>query len=132
MQQLLPVHRFASDPAAYCFKTCSWFCATAMLKLTVNVRAASDPEWSEFVAGVGRGSPALFPDRCIVTNVDCLIAAVWPDGNFMVDDLRSILTMTRADAASINQRVIDMFPGLPDYAMSLDTALVRVVARVIL
>jgi hypothetical protein len=127
MQQLLPVHRFARDPAAYCFKTCAWFCATLSLKLTVNVRAALDPEWSEFVAGVGKGLPALFPDTCIVTDVDRLIAAVWPDGNFLVDDLRSILTMTRNDAASINQRVLDMIPGLPDYALSLDAALVSVV-----
>ena len=132
MQQLLPVHRFASDPAAYCFKTCAWFCATVKLNLTLNVRAASDPVWSEFVSSVGKGSPALFPDGCMVSDVDCLIASVWPDGNFMVDDLRSILTMTRNDAATINQRVIDMFPGLPDYALSLDTALVRVEDRVII
>jgi hypothetical protein len=82
MQQLLPVYRFASDPAAYCFKTCAWFCATVKLNLTLNVRAASDPVWSEFVSGVGKGSPALFPDGCMVTDVDCLIVSVWPDGNF--------------------------------------------------
>jgi hypothetical protein len=130
MQQLLPVHRFANDPAAYCFKTCAWFCATVTLKLTINVRAAFDPVWTEFIAGVGKGLPALFPDGCMVKDVDCLIASVWPNGNFMVNDLRSILTMTRDDAASINQRVINMFPGLPDYAMSLDSALVRVGAHV--
>jgi hypothetical protein len=38
MQQLLPVHRFARDPAAYCIKTCAWFCSTVPLQLTVNVR----------------------------------------------------------------------------------------------
>jgi hypothetical protein len=38
MQQLLPVHRFARDPAAYCIKTCAWFSSTVPLQLTVNVR----------------------------------------------------------------------------------------------
>jgi hypothetical protein len=35
---LLPVHRFARDPAAYCIKTCAWFSSTVPLQLTVNVR----------------------------------------------------------------------------------------------
>jgi hypothetical protein len=94
------------------------------LFLKVNVRAASDPVWSAFVAGVGRGLPALFPDSCMVADENALIAAVWPDGNFLVDGLRSILTMTRNDAATINNRVVELFPGLTDYALSLDTALV--------
>ena len=124
MQQLLPVHRFARDPAAYCFKTCGWFCTTVPLHLTVNVRAAADHEWSEFVARVGKGSPALFPASCMVPDEDALIDAVWPDGNFMVQDQRSILTMTRDASASINQRVLGKFPGLPDFALSLDVAMV--------
>jgi hypothetical protein len=124
MQQLLPVHRFAPDPAAYCFKTCAWFCTTVPLNLTVNVRAVADPVWSVFVAGVGKGLPALFPASCMVPDVEALIATIWPDGNFMVADQRSILTMTRDDAASINGRIMDKFPGLHDYALSLDAALV--------
>jgi ATP-dependent DNA helicase PIF1 len=38
MQQLLPVHRFARDPAAYCFKTCAWYGFTVSLQLALNVR----------------------------------------------------------------------------------------------
>ena len=38
MQQLLPVHRFARDPAAYCFKTCAWYGCNHPLQLTQNVR----------------------------------------------------------------------------------------------
>jgi hypothetical protein len=38
MQQLLPVHRFSRDPAAYCFKTCGWYGCTVALQLTLNVR----------------------------------------------------------------------------------------------
>jgi hypothetical protein len=98
--------------------------------LKVNVRAAADPVWSEFVAGVGRGSPARFPDSCMVADENALIAAVWPNGNFLVNGLRSILTMTRKDATTINNQVIEMFPGLSDYALSLDAALVSGCARI--
>lgn len=100
MQQLLPVHRFCSDPSAYCFKTCEWFCSTLPLLLSVNVRAANDPVWSTFVASVGKGTPAIFPTSCLVDDVNALIAAVWPEG-FFVNDNRSILTMTRKDAVEI-------------------------------
>jgi hypothetical protein len=124
MQQLLPVHRFSTDPAAYCFKTCSWFGLTQPLKLTVNVRSAHDDMWAHFVASVGKGSPAVFPASCVVANVDSLIETMWPGRDFIVPDNRGILTMTREDAASINNRVIEMFVGEPDYALSLDTALV--------
>jgi hypothetical protein len=44
MQQLLPVHRFAKDPAAYCIKMCPWWHQTVTLPLSQNVRAISDPE----------------------------------------------------------------------------------------
>jgi len=123
MQQLLPVHRFAKDPAAYCFKTCAWFPLTKPLSLTVNVRAVADPMWAAFVASVGQGSPAVFPSECIVADVDALIAAVWPSG-FKVDTNCCILTMTRDDASMINQRITNAFVGDPDPALSLDTALV--------
>ncbi len=38
MQQLLPVHRFARDPAAYCLKTCAWYGCTVPLQLILNIR----------------------------------------------------------------------------------------------
>ena len=124
MQQLLPVHRFAKDPAAYCFKTCCWYPLTKPLSLTVNVRAIADPTWAAFVDSVGKGSPATFPPECIVADVDALIAKVWPNGNFQVNTNRCILTMTREDAKVINQRIISQYIGDPDPALSLDTALV--------
>lgn len=128
MQQLLPVHRFAKDPAAYCIKMCTWFAQREHLALIHNVRAAEDPDWAAFVAGIGRGLHAVFPASCNVPDLDALLAAVWPGGNFRVSDVRSILTMTREDAYNINKVIIDKFPGVPDYALSLDAALVSAVA----
>jgi len=125
MQQLLPVHRFARDPAAYCIKACSWFSDRESMALGQNVRAADDPVWAAFVAGIGRGLPAVFPTQCMVADVDALLTAVWPGRNFRVSDVRSILTMTRDDAQNINKIILDQFPGVPDYALSLDAALVR-------
>ena len=104
--------------------TCSWFDQHVSLSLVRNIRAAEDPVWAAFVASVGRGAPAVFPSHCVVDNVDALISAVWPGGNFRVSDNRSILTMTRDDAATINKLIIERFPGVPDCALSLDTALV--------
>ena len=128
MQQLLPVHRFAKDPAAYCVKTCTWFSASVPLMLSHNIRAHTDPEWAAFVAGVGQGSSVIFPRQCVVQDVDALILAVWPNGNFRVGDNRSILTMTREDAHRINQRIIQQFQGVADVSLSLDSALVRAAA----
>jgi hypothetical protein len=126
MQQLLPVHRFARDPAAYCIKACSWYRSTISLNMKVNVRACNDTMWADFVAGVGKGLPAVFPTSCMVPDVDSLIDAVWPGRHFMVQDNRSVLTMTREDAQTINNRIIDMFVGDPDCALSLDAPLVSV------
>ena len=60
MQQLLPVHRFAKDPAAYCIKMCTWYPQREPLALIHNVRAAEDPDWAAFVAGIGRGLHPVF------------------------------------------------------------------------
>ena len=123
MQQLLPVHRFAKDPAAFCVKSCSWWSRTVDLQLTYNVRASTDPVWAAFVSSVGRGLPALFPESCIVADVDALIEAMWPEEDFLGSSLNSILTMTRADAAAINARIASQCPGVTEYAYSLDSAL---------
>jgi hypothetical protein len=94
--------------------------------MKVNVRACNDTMWADFVAGVGKGLPAVFPTSCMVPDVDSLIDAVWPGRHFMVQDNRSVLTMTREDAQTINNRIIDMFVGDPDCALSLDAPLVSV------
>jgi hypothetical protein len=123
MQQLLPVHRFSRDPAAYCVKTCDWFNAAVPLQLTLNVRAATDPAWAAFVALIGLGSDVIFPAACCVADVQSLIKAVWPDGEFLSPGVASILTMTRADSAAINATISAMCAGVSDYALSLDAAL---------
>jgi hypothetical protein len=126
MRQLLPVQRFAPDPAAFSLLTCSWFANTTNLFLNQNMRSADDVEWSEFVASIGNGCHAVFPAACVCESVDDLIAKVWPDGNFQVLGNRSILTLTREDARSMNLRILDAFPGEMDYAISKDAALVSV------
>lgn len=123
MQQLLPVHRFARDPAAYCVKTCDWFSDAVALKLSQNVRAASDPAWAAFVALIGQGSDVVFPASCCVADVQSLIAAVWPTGDFLTQGAASILTMTRADSATINTTIFALCPGATDQAFSHDEAL---------
>lgn len=83
-------------------------------------RAVNDPVWAAFVAGIGKGRPAVFPATCVVADVSALIEAVWPGGSFMCDDHRGILTMTREDSAIINKRVMAAFVGDADIALSLD------------
>jgi hypothetical protein len=123
MQQLLPVHRFAKDPAVYCVKMCSWWLDVVPQQLVHNERARADPGWAAFVASVGAGQTAVFPVACVVPDVQALIAAVWPDGNYLAPGLRSILTMTRSDAAEINHRIAALCPGVADCALSIDAAL---------
>jgi len=126
MRQLLPVHRFAPDPAAFSLLTCSWFSNTTRLFLTQNMRSADDADWSDFVVRIGNGCHAVFPSACVCDSVDTLIAKVWPDSNFQLPGNRSILTLTREDARCINLRILDVFPGVMDYAISKDAALVSV------
>ena len=96
-RQLLPVHRFASDPSAYCIKSCDWFNSAITLNLRANIRA-TDPEWASFVLKIGDGlTPVTFPKECMCKDVDALLQAVWPDktdGNRFTGN-RSILTTTR-------------------------------------
>jgi hypothetical protein len=124
LRQLLPIHRFAKDPASFCLLTCQWLNVSKALQLTVNMRSANDPVWSDFITSLGNGSDALFPAQCVCATVEDLIASVWPEGNFQVQDARSILTLTRDDAKIINTRILNCFPGLADYALSLDAAMV--------
>ena len=121
-QQLLPVHRFAKDPALYCAKLCAWWSDVVPLQLVRNERASADPEWAAFVKGVGEGNPAVFPAACVVRDVQALIAAVWPDADYMAPGQRSILTMTRSDAAAINSTIASLCPGVMDCALSNDSA----------
>jgi hypothetical protein len=65
----------------------------------------------------------------MVPDVEALVNAVWPGKIFTVPDNRSVLTMTREDAQTINNRVVDKFLGDPDFALSLDAPLVSVGAR---
>jgi hypothetical protein len=88
------------------------------------MRSAADAEWSDFVSKIGDGCHATFPATCVCESVDALIAKVWPDSDFRLPGNRSILTLTREDARSINLRILDAFPGVVDYAISKDVAMV--------
>jgi hypothetical protein len=108
MQQLLPIHRFAKDPAAYCLKMCDWYPLVTILKLIVNVRV-EDETWAYFVAQIGSGSSACFPEHCNKSTEDELIEAVWPNNDFAAPGLRSILTMTREDCHRINNKILERY-----------------------
>ena len=100
-RQLLPVHRFAADPSAYCVKMCMWFSSATIFSLTQNIRAV-DPSWGQFVLSIGNGTNSVtFPHKCCCANVLELIDAVWQkdfsEGNCRG---RAILTTTRADAGA--------------------------------
>ena len=125
MRQLLPIHRFATDPTAYSLLTCSWLSDASHLQLSENMRSASDAMWSDFVSRIGNGGDAIFPAANVCTSVEILISKVWPNGNFQVPGNRSILTLTRDDAKAINLKILELFPGVMDYALSRDVALVR-------
>jgi len=112
MRQLLPVHRFARDPSLYCVNLCTWFQTAIQLALTDNMRAAEDPLWAGLLELVGRGDDVIFPSHCVVKDLDALIAAVWPNDNYCVDDNRSVVTMTREDATMINGLILHKFPGV--------------------
>jgi hypothetical protein len=126
LRQLLPIHRFAPDPAVFSLLTCSWFSHTVRLFLYENMRSAVDTEWGQFVASVGNGCDVVFSAANVCPTVEDLIAKVWPDGKFQFTGNRSILTLTREDARSINMRILEVFPGIVDYAISKDVALVCV------
>jgi hypothetical protein len=130
MRQLLPIHRFAPDPAVYSLLTCSWFKDTIRLCLNQNMRSSGDAMWTQFVTRIGNGWNPVFPTECICECVGDLIAKVWPDSNFQLPGNRSILTLTRDDARSINMQILDAFPGQMDYAISKDAALVSAICTI--
>ena len=141
-RQLLPVHKFAPDPSSYCIKSCNWYASAVTLTLHANIRA-SDPDWASFVLNIGNGhTPVTFPNENLCSDADALLNAVWPethDGNRFRGN-RSILTTTRCfvfayisgvitlilhreDAATINEKILALIPGVQDCAISLDEAL---------
>ena len=118
-RQLLPVHRFAADPSAYCIKVAYWFSSSTIFELSSNIRAI-DASWADFVLGIGNGEdPIVFPAECCVKNVSELIDAVWHD-NFEASNCqgKAILTSTRADADAINSIILGKIPGVEDCALS--------------
>lgn len=82
------------------------------------------------VTRIGNGWNPVFPTECICECVGDLIAKVWPDSNFQLPGNRSILTLTRDDARSINMQILDAFPGQMDYAISKDAALVSAICTI--
>jgi hypothetical protein len=119
-RQLLPVHRFAADPSAYCCRVCDWYTSAQIFCLTSNIRAV-DESWAEFVLDIGNGrNPVQFPPECRVASVHELIKKVW-QGDFSLTNCegRAILTSTRLDAQLINSMVLDMIPGVTDVALSI-------------
>lgn len=105
-QQLLPIHRFCSDPTAYCIKAAHWYPFVEHFSLTTNVRAATDPTFCSFLQRVGSGdNPVEFPSECCVQDVSALIAKVWPTENHM-HDFAAVLTATREDGELCLQSII--------------------------
>lgn len=118
-RQLLPVHRFAVDPAAYCCRVCEWYNSAQLFRLNSNIRAV-DHSWAAFVLDIGNGrNPVQFPSECCVNSVDALIQKVWQkDFSLTNCEGRAILTSTRHDATLINSMILDMIPGVTDVALS--------------
>ena len=62
----------------------------------------------------------MFPASCVVDDVGDLIRAMWPNDDFLAPGNSSILTLTRADAVVINNRIAALCPGVAEYALSVD------------
>ncbi|XP_074305504.1 uncharacterized protein LOC141640719 [Silene latifolia] len=98
-------------------------------RLTENIRARADPEFSEFLLKLGNGEVQTtenglikLPDNLMITPdgekepEQLLIDAVFPEiqeQNFSIDIFteRAILTPRNNDVDSINRMLIDKFPG---------------------
>jgi hypothetical protein len=123
-RQLTPVHRFCSDPTIFSICTCNWYPSSLKITLLTNVRAADDVPFSRFVAEIGEGRATIqFPEHCYCLSLQAMIERVWQYGTkFFSEDLLGILVATRADVVRVNEAVLEVFPGRPDYQFSVDSA----------
>ncbi|KAB2619505.1 hypothetical protein D8674_015374 [Pyrus ussuriensis x Pyrus communis] len=112
--------------------------ASVILKLKQNMRSINDCEFSEFLLRVGDGNEDVIMDdmvklpECMVIpwesehSINQLIAKIFPDLEDHINDAtymveRAVVTPTNEDVDMLNEKIINMFPGLEETMYSFDS-----------
>ncbi|KAB2624893.1 hypothetical protein D8674_016553 [Pyrus ussuriensis x Pyrus communis] len=112
--------------------------AIKVLKLKQNMRSINDCEFSEFLLRVGDGNEDVIMDdmvklsECMVIpwesehSINQLIAKIFPDLEDHINDAtymveRAVVTPTNEDVDMLNEKIINMFPGLEETMYSFDS-----------
>ncbi|CAN6685077.1 unnamed protein product [Malus baccata var. baccata] len=139
-RQVLPVIRKGtkSELIQASVVKASFWSQVKILKLKQNMRSINDREFSEFLLRVGDGNEDVIMDdlvklpECMVIpweseqSINQLIAKIFPnledhmnDATYMVE--RAVVTPTNEDVDMLNEKIINMFPGLEETMYSFDS-----------
>ena len=111
-KQLLPVMPGVKGDVTV--KDCEWWQLCRPIKFTINWRAASNPEFSEFLHQVGMGTieSVDVPITSRVQSIKELVTAVYGDDMTTAPLHRNlILALTLNTCADINHFCMEMLPG---------------------
>jgi ATP-dependent DNA helicase PIF1 len=108
-KQLLPVVRFGKG-SQHTLQQCEWWSRVSFLNFTKNWRAERNPEYTQFLENVGRGTLdyVTVPDECRVDSYSSMIAAVYGD---TFDNGHQILALTLETCSIINRMCLSLLPG---------------------
>ncbi|CAN6555560.1 unnamed protein product [Malus baccata var. baccata] len=139
-RQVLPVIRKGtkSELIQASVVTASFWSQVKISKLKQNMRSINDREFSEFLFRVGDGNEDVIMEdmvklpECMVIpwesehSINQLIAKIFPDledhmndATYMVE--RAVVTPTNEDVDMLNEKIINMFPGLEETMYSFDS-----------
>ncbi|XP_068340932.1 uncharacterized protein [Pyrus communis] len=139
-RQVLPVIRKGtkSELIQASVVKASFWSQVKILKLKQNMRSINDCEFSEFLLRVGDGNEDVIMDdmvklpECMVIpwesehSINQLIAKIFPDLEDHINDAtymveRAVVTPTNEDVDILNEKIINMFPGLEETMYSFDS-----------
>lgn len=108
-KQLLPVVRYGKG-SQHTLQQCEWWSRVTFLNFTKNWRAERNPEYTQFLENVGRGTIdfVTIPDECRVDSYSSMIAAVYGD---TFDNGHQILALTLETCSTINRMCLSLLPG---------------------
>ncbi|CAN6571616.1 unnamed protein product [Malus baccata var. baccata] len=139
-RQVLPVIRKGtkSELIQTSVVKASFWSHVKILKLKQNMRSINDREFSEFLLRVDDGNEDVIMDdmvklpECMVIpwesehSINQLIAKIFPDlenhmndATYMVE--MAVVTPTNEDVDMLNEKIINMFPGLEETVYSFDS-----------
>jgi hypothetical protein len=99
---------------------CEWWSRVTFLNFTKNWRAERNPEYTQFLENVGRGTIdfVTIPDECRVDSYSSMIEAVYGD---TFDNGHQILALTLETCSIINRMCLSLLPGpiIEKYAQTI-------------